>query len=136
MKRNLSERDALLSERYGKRYRRASHWQIPAAIASLIGIPWLIWSAGYHSQPAIRDELIAFKVIDATRIEITYLLERNEPGIEVVCTLVARDFDKNVIGEITDEFEANGAPSREVRTQSIPTRTRAVNADVIGCDAR
>lgn len=136
MKRNLSEDDAFLSERYGKNHRRSSRWQVPAAIVALVGIPWLIWSAGYHSQPAVRDELIAFKVIDETRIEITYLLERNEPGIEVVCTLVARDFDKNVVGEITEEFEANDAPSREVRTQSIPTRTRAVNADVIGCDAR
>lgn len=136
MKRRLSEEDAYLAERYGKHFDKTIKWQIPAALIALIGIPWLLWSAGYHSQPSIRHELIAFKVIDRSNIEITYLLERNEPGLEVVCTLVARDFDKNVVGEVTDEFDANPAPSRQVQTRTIPTRIRAVNADVIGCYQR
>ncbi len=137
----MSERDAFLIdafliERYGKFYRTSPRWKIPAAIVALIGIPWLLWSAGYHSQPSIRHELIAFKVIDPTKVEITYLLERNDSNLEVVCTLVARDFEKNVVGEVTDEFEANDAPSRQTLTRAIPTRIRAVNADVIGCDLR
>lgn len=141
MKRRVSERDAFLIdafliERYGKFYRTSPRWKIPAAIVALIGIPWLLWSAGYHSQPSIRHELIAFKVIDPTKVEITYLLERNDSNLEVVCTLVARDFEKNVVGEVTDEFEANDAPSRQTLTRAIPTRIRAVNADVIGCDLR
>lgn len=141
MKRRVSERDAFLIdafliERYGKSYRTSPRWKIPAAIVALIGIPWLLWSAGYHSQPSIRHELIAFKVIDPTKVEITYLLERNDSNLEVVCTLVARDFEKNVVGEVTDEFEANDAPSRQTLTRAIPTRIRAVNADVIGCDLR
>ena len=137
----MSERDAFpidafLIERYGKFYRTSPRWKIPAAIVALIGIPWLLWSAGYHSQPSIRHELIAFKVIDPTKVEITYLLERNDSNLQVVCTLVARDFEKNVVGEVTDEFEANDAPSRQTLTRAIPTRIRAVNADVIGCDLR
>lgn len=136
MKRRVSEHDAFLIERYGKFYRTSPRWKIPAAIVALIGIPWLLWSAGYHSQPSIRHELIAFKVIDPTKVEITYLLERNDSNLEVVCTLVARDFEKNVVGEVTDEFEANDAPSRQTLTRAIPTRIRAVNADVIGCDLR
>jgi len=137
----MSERDAFLIdafliERYGKFYRTSPRWKIPGAIVALIGIPWLLWSAGYHSQPSIRHELIAFKVIDPTKVEITYLLERNDSNLQVVCTLVARDFEKNVVGEVTDEFEANDAPSRQTLTRAIPTRIRAVNADVIGCDLR
>lgn len=136
MKRRVSESDAYLIARYGKHHRNSPRWKIPAAIIALIGIPWLLWSAGYHSQPSIRHELIAFKVIDPTKVEITYLLERNDSNLEVVCTLVARDFEKNVVGEVTDEFEANDAPSRQTLTRAIPTRIRAVNADVIGCDLR
>jgi len=136
MKRRVSERDAYLIARYGKHHRTVARWKIPAAIVALIGIPWLLWSAGYHSQPSIRHELIAFKVIDPTKIEITYLLERNIAGLEVICTLVARDFEKNVVGEVTDEFKANDAPSSQTQSRTIPTRIRAVNADVIGCDAR
>lgn len=136
MERDQSEQEAFLSERYGKHHRKSLRWQIPAAILALVALPWLIWSAGYHSQPTIRHELIAFKVIDPSSIEITFLVERSKPDIEVVCTLVARDFEKNVVGEITEVFEANDAPARDVRTKVIPTRTRAVNADVIGCDQR
>ncbi len=136
MKRRVSESDAYLIARYGKHHRNSPRWKIPAAIIALIGIPWLLWSAGYHSQPTIRHELIALKVIDPTKIEITYLLERKVSGLEVICTLVARDFEKNVVGEVTDEFEANDAPSSQSQTRTIPTRIRAVNADVIGCDSR
>ena len=136
MRRESNAADAYLSERYGKHYRTNSRWKIPAAIVALVGIPWLLWSAGYHSQPSIRHELIAFKVLSESSIEITYLLERNQPDITVICTLVARDFDKNVIGEVVDEFSANDEPSREVRSTLIPTRSRAVNADVIACDPR
>ena len=128
--------EAFLIERYGKSYVTPSRWKIPAALLALIGIPWLLWSAGFHSTPAIRHELIAFKVIDERSIEITYLLERNESALPVICTLVARDFDKNVVGEVSDEFDSNEAPRRDVQTRTIPTRARAVNAAVIGCEIR
>lgn len=136
MKRSREEVDpqrAFLIERYGKSYVVPSRWKIPAALVALIGIPWLLWTAGFHSTPSFRYELIAFKSIDEKSIEITYLLERNEIDLPVTCTLVARDFEKNVVGEVTDEFESNDAPGRDIRTRTIPTRARAVNAAVIEC---
>ena len=136
LRREFSEEERFLIERYGKRYYSSSHWKLPAALVALVGIPWLLWSAGFHSAPIIRDELIAFKVIDTRSIEITYLVERNISNVTMECILVARDFDKNVVGEVTDKFMANPSPGREVRTRTIPTRSRAVNADVISCDQR
>ena len=126
-----------LRTRYGKRYIDGQgRWKIPAAIFAIVGIPWLLWSAGYHSQPSLRHELISFKVIDDQSISITYLLERNERSFDVVCTLVARDFEKNVVGETTDRFTPNKAAGKVVRTSEIATRIQAVNADVIHCDVR
>jgi hypothetical protein len=137
MKPRSQEERAYLIARYGKSYvDGGSRWKIPAALLALIGIPWLLWSAGYHSQPTLRHELISFEVIDDSKISITYLLERNERDLEVICTLVARDFEKNIIGEVADRFTANAAPGRMVRTSTIPTRIKAVNADVIHCDVR
>lgn len=135
-RREFSDEESYLIERYGNRYYSSSRWKLPAAIFALIGIPWLLWSAGFHSTPIIRHELIAFKVIDARSIEITYLVERNISEVTMECILVARDFDKNVVGEVTDEFDANPSPAQEVRTRTIPTRSPAVNADVISCDQR
>lgn len=126
-----------LRTRYGKRYVDGqSRWKIPAAIFAIAGIPWLLWSAGYHSQPTVRHELISFEVVDDQRISMTYLLERNEPSIDVICTLVARDFEKNIVGERTDRFEPTKAVGKVVRTSEIATRIQAVNADVISCDIR
>jgi hypothetical protein len=125
MKPRSQEERAYLIARYGKSYvDGGSRWKIPAALLALIGIPWLLWSAGYHSQPTLRHELISFEVIDDSKI------------LEVICTLVARDFEKNIIGEVADRFTANAAPGRMVRTSTIPTRIKAVNADVIHCDVR
>jgi len=135
-RRELSDEESFLIERYGKNYYSSSRWKIPAALVALIGIPWLLWSAGFHSSPNIREELIAFKVIDERSIEITYLVERNAKDLSMECILVARDFDKNVVGEVIDEFSPNPAPRQEVRTRTIPTRSLAVNADVISCDQR
>ena len=47
------------------------------------------------------------------------------------CTLVARDIDKNVIGQI-DEVIPAGNSKKELITP-IPTRGPAVNADVVRC---
>jgi len=55
-------------------------------------------------------------------------LDKNQP---VICTLIARDFDKNVVGQIDDEIEP-GLAALE-RTTSVKSRGPAVNADVIGC---
>lgn len=136
LRREFSEEERFLIERYGKLYYSSSRWKLPAAVVALVGIPWLLWSAGFHSAPIIRHELIAFKVIDIRSIEITYLVERNISDVAMECILVARDFDKNVVGEVIDEFVANPSPGQQVRTRTISTRSRAVNADVISCDQR
>lgn len=139
MKRSEQEVDpqkAFLIERYGMSYLAPARWKVPAALLALIALPWLLWSAGFHSAPPLRHELIAFKVIDEKAIEITYLLERNESDLAVICTLVARDFEKNIVGEVSDEFAPNSAPRQEVQSRTIPTRARAVNAAVIGCEVR
>jgi hypothetical protein len=48
-----------------------------------------------------------------------------------VCTLIARDFDKNIVGQIDEEIPA-GKSKVELVTL-VPTRSEAVNADVSSC---
>jgi hypothetical protein len=52
----------------------------------------------------------------------------------VVCTLIARDFDKNVVGQIDQEIPA-GKSKVELVTD-VPTRSESVNADVSSCRAK
>lgn len=125
----------LLQQRYGRGKKQGiKPWKISAAIVLIVFIPWLLWSAWHHSNPEIRVSLISFQNETATSIEITYLVERDDPSIPLRCTLLARDFDKNVVGEIEDYLPAS--KNRLVtKTTTIPARISPVNAAVLECRA-
>ena len=130
---NLSpENQALLADRYGTV--RRNGWKIPAAILMIIFLPWLMWSAWHHSNPEFRITLISFQNEKSDSIDITYLIERREPSEALICTVVARDIDKNVVGEIDDAIPA-ASINPITRTTTIPARIAPVNAAVVGCRA-
>jgi hypothetical protein len=49
----------------------------------------------------------------------------------IICTLTARDFDMNVVGQIEDTID--GGNTYLERTITIPTRADAVNAGIERC---
>ncbi|MFM8961527.1 MAG: DUF4307 domain-containing protein [Actinomycetota bacterium] len=124
------ETKELLEARYGKS--EPGLWKCLAIAILVIGLPWLMWSAWYHSNPPARVTLVSFKPIDERAIEITFELDRSDPKIAQSCTLVARDFDKNIVGEIDLEVASSGANPVKI-TAVIPTRLAAVNAGVLEC---
>ena len=126
------ETRAVMADRYGIQEKK--RWKLPAVIATLVFIPWLIWSAWHHSNPAFRSTLVSFQNEKQGSLDITYIIERRDPSRAITCTLVARDIDKNVVGEIEDQVPP--AQTRQItRTTSIPTRITPVNAAVLDCRA-
>lgn len=126
----------LLARRYGKRFgsRGLKGWKLTALVVSAFFIPWLLWSAWHHSNPEIRTALISFQNATDNSIDITYLVERRSPATSLLCTLIARDIDKNVVGEIQEKVPP--AKQRAVTiTTTIPTRFTPVNAAVLECSA-
>lgn len=122
----MSELD--LSDRYG---RTPVRWK-PVAIALLIiGGPWLLWAGVHHSRPDVRSALISFSIPSDRAISVRYTIDRRNPHETAICTLVAHDLDKNVVGEIEDEIPA-GAAHVEMTTL-FPTRTQAVSAGISRC---
>jgi hypothetical protein len=91
-----------------------------------------MWSAWYHSNPETRVTLVSFKPMDARSIEITFEIDRRDPQVSHICTLIARDYEKNVVGEV-DIQVAPSSFSRSQITAVIPTRLTAVNAGVLEC---
>ena len=122
----MSELD--LSDRYGQRPMR---WKGLAVVLLIIGGGWLIWAGLHHSRPAITPTVISFSVPSDRGISLRYSVDRRNPNQGVICTLVAHDFDKNVVGQIDDTTPAGAAHVE--RTTLIPTRTAAVNAAVSRC---
>ena len=117
------------ADRYG--VRPANRWVGPAVFFAVIGISWLAWAGLHHSNPHIRTSLISYTATTDREISLRYSVVRKDKDQILTCTLIARDYDKNVVGQIEDEI-APGLASLE-KTTSIPTRSQAVNADVVAC---
>ena len=124
-----SSPDFSYEDRYG--IKGAIGWKLPAIILAIIGIVWIFWAGLFHATPEFRTSLISFSIISDEEISIRYEVQRNDPSTPATCTLQARDFDKNIVGEIEDEI-APGRASFE-RITSIPTRSSAVTATVARC---
>jgi hypothetical protein len=124
-----SEAPFSYNDRYG--VRPPGKWQIPAILCALLGISWLVWAGLHHANPPFRTTLISFSITSEKEVSIRYSLERRSSETPYACTLVARDIDKNVVGQI-DEVIPAGKSKIELVTL-IPTRGPAVNADVIRC---
>lgn len=124
------ETQELLNSRYG--VSSHSYWKYLALALLAIGLPWLMWSAWYHSNPETRVTLVSFTPIDDRSIEITFDLDRRDSAISHTCTLIARDYEKNVVGEIDIPIAPSATNPVEI-TAKVPTRLAAVNAGVLEC---
>ena len=127
-----SEKPFNYEERYG--VAKATRWPAIALVVGILGIGWLVWSALYHSNPPLRSQLVSFTITDDRAASVRYFIERQDSNQVVVCTLIARDFDKSVVGQIDQEIPA-GKSKVELVTV-VPTRSEAVNADVSSCRAK
>jgi hypothetical protein len=99
-----------------------------------MAILWFIWSGTNIANPAIRSELISFKVVDEQKISITYSIKVKDLSAAHSCKLVARDIDKNVVGEFIDQLPGKSLGiGSNLRTIEISTRIPAVNAGISSC---
>ena len=119
-------------ERYGPA--KATRWLAIALVVAILGIGWLMWSALYHSNPPLRSQLVSFTITNDREASVRYFIERTDSQQVVVCTLIARDYDKNIVGQIDQEIGA-GKSKVELVTV-VPTRSESVNADVSSCRAK
>jgi hypothetical protein len=119
-------------DRYG--IKKGVNWVGFAVFLAIAGIGWLTWAGLHHSNPPIRVQLISFTVENDRETSIRYSVDRNGVDGPVICTLIARDYYKNIVGQLDEEVPA-GQGKVELRT-SVATRIEAVNADVLGCRSK
>jgi hypothetical protein len=88
----------------------------------------------HHSNPAIRIQLITFIVDSDRAVSVRYSVDRENAKVATICTVIARDYEKNIVGQIDQEILAGEAKVELVTV--VPTRSEAVNADVSSCRAK
>ena len=117
------------NDRYGVKKPRS--WIAIALITALVGVGWITWAGLYHSNPQIRVQLISFTVDSDRAVSVRYFVDRNSADVTSICTVIARDFYKDIVGQIDVEVPAG---KEKVELFSVvPTRSQAVNADVSTC---
>ena len=124
-----SEPEFSYEDRYG--VRPTKRWVAPAIVIAVIGISWLVWVGLHHSNPNIRVSVISFTATTDRQMSIRYEVVRQDKNQVITCTLVARDYDKTVVGQIEDEIGPGLAVVE--KSTDIPTRSQGVNADVVAC---
>ncbi len=124
---------AHLRQRYGIKENNRN-WLWPAVISLLAGISWFIWSGLNAANPDVRYELLSFKVANDQSISVTYSISVKDLNTDHSCSIVARDIDKNTVGEISDLMPATSLKSgANTRTIEVATRLPAVNAGITSC---
>jgi len=120
------------NDRYG--VKKARSWIAIALITALVGVGWITWAGWYHSNPEIRVQLISFTVDSDRAVSVRYFVERDSAKATSICTVIARDFYKDIVGQVDIEIPAGKEKVELVST--VPTRSQAVNADVSTCRAK
>lgn len=120
------------NDRYGVKQSRS--WVAVALLTAVVGVGWITWAGLHHSNPAIRTQLISFVVDNDRAVSVRYSVDRHSTSTTTVCTLIARDYDKNIVGQLDQEITAGLAKVELVTV--VPTRSEAVNADVSSCRAK
>jgi hypothetical protein len=125
--------DPALRERYGIKAAKSPRYFLAAILLGIIAA-WFIWSGLSAANPKVRSELISFQVIDEQSISITYKITARDLSTGHSCSLVARDIDKNIVGQVYDQMPVGtllaGANQRSIE---ITTRLPAVNAGITSC---
>jgi nitrogen regulatory protein PII-like uncharacterized protein len=120
------------NERYGLRKKRS--WVGIALITAIVGVGWITWAGLYHSNPEIRVQLISFTVDSDREVSVRYFVERDSEEAVSICTVIARDFYKDIVGQI--DVEIPSGKEKVELVSVVPTRNLAVNADVSTCRAK
>jgi hypothetical protein len=104
----------------------------------LLAILFLVFTAivslagARFANPELRTDLIAFTIDSPNQTTIRFLIVRRNPQVELTCRIIARDFSTAIVGDRYIDVGPADAKSIEV-TESIPTRSKAVNAALVRC---
>jgi hypothetical protein len=97
------------------------------AVGFTVSVAWLGWRL---ATPPVQAKLLAFDVVDESRVRITFELRR-DTLTDTVCVLRAQDVKHTDVGYATVTITRGRDYVQP--TYPMATRARATTAEVLGC---
>ena len=116
-----------LADRYGT----APGWRRPVAVSlavvvAVVGLGWLGWTMWFHTNPAVRSELVSFQVTGDHETQARLDVRLGE-GVDATCRLRAFAEDHTPVGELAF------TPTSGTNEVVIRTERRATTVEKLGC---
>ncbi len=110
-----------------------NRFQKPLLVIGFVALTIATFVGAYRfANPPIRASLVAFSITSDKEVNIKYAIDRRNPNQVLICTLIARDMEKTIVGQI--EIQVPATPNKSIEMVSaVPTRVRAVTAGVVRC---
>jgi Domain of unknown function (DUF4307) len=104
------------------------------AVAALVALGWLVWTALLHADPAVSGDVAGFKVVSDTSIEVTMTVQRGDPSRPATCQLLAQSTDFQPVAESTVQIGASTHQVVDVPV-TLTTLRRATSVTVRSCSS-
>lgn len=120
--------------RIDARYPRPRRWPLVVAgvvFAALLGA-WTLWTAIAHSNPPVSAQVLAFEIVSDAEVRVTLHVDRPDPSVRGVCTVITQSPNFQQVGEVDATFEP-GTQRLEDFTIVVRTIARATSASLQGC---
>ena len=126
------------AERLARRYppprvpRRAK--VVLVAVATLVALSWLVWTALLHAAPAVSGQVAGYEVVSDTAIEVTMSVQRRDPSRRATCQLLAQSTDFQPVAERAVPIEASTYAVVDLHV-TLTTLRRATSVTVRSCSS-
>jgi Domain of unknown function (DUF4307) len=120
-----------MAERYGVTPPRRRLLAVAAlAVAGVVLLGWLAWSAWVQGTTSVSGQVVSFDVVSPHRIDVTVQIS-HPADAAAQCTLEAQAVDHTVVGQVLVSVPAGEGAGKV--TSTIKTDREATSATVTGC---
>ena len=102
------------------------------AVATLVALTWLVWTALLHATPAVSGNVSGFRIVSDTTIEVTMTVQRGDPSVPATCRLLAQSTDFQPVAERSVPVAASPYEVVDAKV-TLTTLRRATSVTVRGC---
>ncbi len=123
--------------RIAARYPRPRRWPLitlGVVFAVLLG-SWTLWTAVWHANPAVSAQVLSFDVVSDSAVQVLLHVDRPNPAIAGVCTVITQAENYQQVGELDVQIEPGTERLTDLKV-TIRTISRATSASLKGCHAR